>query len=75
VVDFKPLSFSSEKWKTEEIPSHLSVERNPHILERIVEEFDPPLKIGFALETQDLDRYAMEKLTKRKLDLLVGRET
>jgi phosphopantothenoylcysteine decarboxylase/phosphopantothenate--cysteine ligase len=72
VVDFKPLSFSSEKWKTEEIPSHLSVERNPHILERIVEEFDPPLKIGFALETQDLDRYAMEKLTKRKLDLLVG---
>jgi phosphopantothenoylcysteine decarboxylase/phosphopantothenate--cysteine ligase len=34
----------------------------------------PPFTVGFAAETQDIERYARDKLTRKKLDLIAAND-
>jgi len=69
VSDYSPKEIREEKIKREE-RLILELEKTPDI----IGEVEGPLKIGFALETHDLEENARKKLREKKLDLIVANE-
>ena len=45
---------------------------NPDILAAVAALPDPPYCVGFAAETDDLDRHAADKLARKRVDAIVG---
>lgn len=77
VADFRPKQTSKQKLKKEEGEEERVVHlvRNPDILAGLGRRFEKrnrPILVGFALETQNLERAAREKLEKKKADLIVA---
>jgi phosphopantothenoylcysteine decarboxylase/phosphopantothenate--cysteine ligase len=74
VADFKPIKKSKIKIKKENINfKSIGLERNRDILEFLGKnnKHRPSLVIGFAAETQNLNRNAFSKLRKKNCDLIV----
>ncbi len=76
VADFKVKKISSEKIKKSDSENlTLELEKNPDILEFVGHSKDrPALVIGFAAESQNLEKYAREKLKKKNCDLVVAND-
>lgn len=74
VSDFKVKNFSKEKIKKTATKNLiLELEKNPDILEFVgTNKKRPKLVIGFAAESNDLEKYAKEKLLKKNCDLIVA---
>ncbi len=74
VADFKPIKKSKIKIKKENINfKSIGLERNRDILEFLGKnnKHRPSLVIGFAAETQNLNRNAFSKLRQKNCDLIV----
>jgi len=50
----------------------LQLTRSPDILATVAALPDGPFTVGFAAETQDLERYALAKLANKGLDMLAA---
>ena len=76
VSDFKVKKFSNQKIKkTAEKNLILELEKNPDILEFVgTSKKRPDLVIGFAAESENLQKYAKEKLLKKNCDLVVAND-
>lgn len=76
VSDFKVKKFSNQKIKkTAEKNLILELEKNPDILEFVgTSKKRPDLVIGFAAESENLQKYAKEKLQKKNCDLIVAND-
>jgi len=82
VADYTPRVVSAEKIKkTAQSGDGLTVElvRTPDVLAEVaVHAQRPRVVVGFAAETNDVERYARDKLTRKQLDMIaanqVGRE-
>ena len=76
VSDFKVKNFSNQKIKkTAEKNLILELEKNPDILEFVgTSKKRPNLVIGFAAESENLQKYAKEKLQKKNCDLIVAND-
>ncbi|MDX2083219.1 MAG: bifunctional phosphopantothenoylcysteine decarboxylase/phosphopantothenate--cysteine ligase CoaBC [Rickettsiales bacterium] len=76
VADFKAKKVSQEKIKkTDNKNFILELEKNPDILEFVGKNKKrPKLVIGFAAESENLEKYAKEKLTKKNCDLIVAND-
>jgi phosphopantothenoylcysteine decarboxylase/phosphopantothenate--cysteine ligase len=76
VADFKVKKFSSTKIKKSPAQNlTLELEQNPDILEFVGNNKNrPQLVIGFAAESENLEKYAKEKLQKKNCDLVVGND-
>jgi phosphopantothenoylcysteine decarboxylase/phosphopantothenate--cysteine ligase len=76
VSDFKVKNFSNQKIKkTAEKNLILELEKNPDILEFVgTSKKRPNLVIGFAAESENLQKYAKEKLLKKNCDLIVAND-
>jgi phosphopantothenoylcysteine decarboxylase/phosphopantothenate--cysteine ligase len=76
VSDFKVKNFSNQKIKkTAEKNLILELEKNPDILEFVgTSKKRPDLVIGFAAESENLQKYAKEKLLKKNCDLIVAND-
>lgn len=76
VADYRPLAPAQQKIKKNE--SQLTVEfvKNPDILREVGERRGGarPVLVGFAMETQDLERHARQKLIDKRADLIVGND-
>lgn len=77
VADFRPTSTSDHKIKkTDELT--LQLEKNPDILLSVAERRRaskmPHVVVGFAAESQNLAAYALDKLERKGLDLLVAND-
>jgi len=73
VADYRPKASADQKIKKSD--DHLIVEfvRNPDILKKLGEIKTPSQVLcGFAMETQNLDENAREKLEKKNCDLLIA---
>jgi len=71
VADFRPIDTQEHKIKKgkDKAPPTISLTENPDILKTISNsEQRPPLVVGFAAETQDLEKYASEKLARKGCD-------
>lgn len=74
VADYRPESCADDKIKKSRGTMTLSLVRNPDILATVAARAEPPFTVGFAAETRDLAHYAMDKLKRKKLDMIVAND-
>lgn len=75
VADYAPLQVAEQKIKKTGENLTIALGRNPDILGNLASQDLPGLvRIGFAAETQDLLQNALEKLRKKRLDMIVAND-
>lgn len=80
VADYRPLHQAEYKIKKKDEALTLELVRNPDILQAIGEwkQAQPggrgPIIVGFAAETNDLERHALDKLSRKKCDFVVAND-
>ena len=74
VADYRPVSKQPEKIK--KLHADLSVEliRNPDIITEVTKLNDRPFVVGFAAETQQLEKFALQKLERKRMDMIAGND-
>lgn len=72
VADYRPSKVAEHKIKKEGTSLTVELEKNPDILMELGERKKHQLLIGFAAETRDLEKNAVEKLKRKNLDLIVA---
>ncbi|TVY08743.1 bifunctional phosphopantothenoylcysteine decarboxylase/phosphopantothenate--cysteine ligase CoaBC [Paenibacillus cremeus] len=74
-ADYRPVERAEQKIKKKEEELTLTLVKNPDILQAVGERKTPKqFVIGFAAETHNLDAFAMDKLKRKKCDLLVAND-
>ncbi len=72
VADYRVEQVAQEKIKKNDNAMTLTLVRNPDILASIAAMPERPFCVGFAAETEHVEKYARGKLTKKKLDLIAA---
>ncbi len=72
VADYRPVDCLDRKIKKDADEMSLLLKKNQDILAEIGRRKTHQWVIGFAAETNDLDKYAQLKLEKKNLDMIVG---
>lgn len=74
VSDFRPVHAADHKIKKDEAESVLQLERTDDILLKLGKAGRGGLLVGFAAETDDVERNAAKKLKEKNLDLIVAND-
>lgn len=76
VADYRPAEPAKNKIKKSQDRLTIELVKNPDILAELGSKRSgkKPVLIGFAMETNDLARYARKKLVDKRCDLIVGNE-
>ncbi len=75
VADYRPATVESQKIKKRDEKLQLELVRNPDILGEVATHPDrPACVIGFAAETHDTERYAEDKLVRKRLDAIIAND-
>ena len=75
VADYAPLNVAEQKIKKTGENLTVELSRNPDILGNLAEMELPGLvRVGFAAETQDLVANALDKLRRKKLDMIAAND-
>ena len=72
VADYTPAAPAPGKLKKAASPLSLELRPTPDILAEVAALDNPPFTVGFAAETEDLERHARSKLERKRLDLIAG---
>lgn len=73
VADFRPRERSDSKIKKRgDGGLTLELVQNPDILAGVAARQDRPFVVGFAAETDDVERYARDKLERKRLDMIAA---
>lgn len=70
VADYRPKIFVEQKIKKNNESLTLELIKNPDILAQVAALDKRPLCIGFAAETQQVEKYATDKLKRKNLDMI-----
>ncbi|QJD95055.1 bifunctional phosphopantothenoylcysteine decarboxylase/phosphopantothenate--cysteine ligase CoaBC [Mucilaginibacter robiniae] len=72
VADYTPTTVASQKIKKQTDSFNIELKKTTDVLKTLGERKRPEqILVGFALETQHEEQYAMEKLRKKNLDFIV----
>jgi len=74
VADYRPVHQAEEKIKKSGDQISLTLVKNPDIVATVASHPDRPFTVGFAAETQDLERYALGKLERKNLDMVIAND-
>ncbi|MBD3898517.1 bifunctional phosphopantothenoylcysteine decarboxylase/phosphopantothenate--cysteine ligase CoaBC [Halomonas sp. ML-15] len=78
VADYRAAAPAAHKLKKRDDADGLTLElvKNPDIIAAVaaLPATERPLVVGFAAETQELERYAVDKLTRKGLDMIVAND-
>ncbi len=74
VADYKPKEVHGRKMKKQEGGQLLELERTADILLELGRRKSHQLLIGFAAETNDVEKYAKEKLEKKNADYIIAND-
>jgi phosphopantothenoylcysteine decarboxylase/phosphopantothenate--cysteine ligase len=74
VADYRPMSVAEQKIKKQADSMELKLEKNVDIVSAVADKFNDLFVVGFAAETQDIEAYARDKLTRKKLDAIVAND-
>ncbi|HUL80877.1 MAG TPA: bifunctional phosphopantothenoylcysteine decarboxylase/phosphopantothenate--cysteine ligase CoaBC [Gammaproteobacteria bacterium] len=74
VSDYRPLKAATQKIKRSAEEMELALVRSPDTLASVAKLKSPPFTVGFAAETQDVARYAREKLDKKRIDMIAANQ-
>lgn len=72
VADYRPIKVNPTKLKKQKNEIALKLIRNPDILAQLGRKKGKKKLIGFALETEDIEKNARKKLAEKKLDLIIA---
>jgi len=72
VSDYRPVDSFQQKIKKEKDEIVLSLQRNQDILEKLGRRKENRLLVGFAAETENLEKNSIDKLVRKNLDIIVG---
>jgi len=72
VSDYRPVQISAEKIKKTSESMVLSLTRTPDILATVAAGSPRPFVVGFAAETQNVERNALTKLESKRLDMIAA---
>lgn len=79
VADYRPAEVVQSKIKKKTESLQLELEPTQDILQTVAMLPEPPFTVGFAAETDELERFARDKLVRKQLDMIaanwVGGET
>ena len=74
VADYRPENAAPQKIKKASDKLIINLTKNPDILAELGSQKTSQILVGFAAETQDLAKHAMEKLRRKNLDMLVAND-
>lgn len=74
VSDYRPTDAAAQKIKKQGDTLTIVLEKTRDILTEIGRHKKRPLMVGFAAETEDLEKNAQEKCRRKKLDLIVAND-
>lgn len=74
VSDYRPVQVSSEKIKKTSDSLLLALSRTPDILATVAAGKQRPFVVGFAAETQNVERNALAKLEGKRLDMIAANQ-
>ena len=72
VSDYQCDNLLSQKIKKQGETLSLKLTKSPDILSSVAEQKKPPFTVGFAAETENLKKYAKEKLRLKSLDMIIA---
>jgi phosphopantothenoylcysteine decarboxylase/phosphopantothenate--cysteine ligase len=72
VADYAPAESAPQKIKKRGETLDLSLQKTPDILAEVALRLPRPFTVGFAAETEELERHAREKLENKRLDLMAA---
>ncbi len=72
VADYRVANQQDKKTKKSDASLQLDFELNKDILASVAALEDGPFTLGFAAETNDLEKYAREKLARKNLDMIAA---
>ncbi len=70
VADFRPATTAEQKIKKGDAEQSISLVVNPDILATVAQQEKAPFTVGFAAETQHMERYARGKLETKQLNMI-----
>ncbi len=74
VADYRVAQQSEQKIKKTSDQMQLSLIRNPDIVSIVTALDNPPFTLGFAAETENVEKYAADKLSRKKLDMIAANQ-
>lgn len=74
VADYRPAQQVEQKIKKNRDEMQLTLIKNPDILSEVAALPNRPFVVGFAAETQDLEHYARDKLSRKRLDMIAAND-
>jgi len=74
VADYRPKSYANSKIKKDFETLSVSLKKTIDILQELSLRKNGKILVGFALETDNLEHYAREKMAKKNLDLVVAND-
>lgn len=72
VADYSPARAAAQKIKKRSAALDLRLARTPDILAEVAARRRRPFLVGFAAETEDLEKHAHAKLAKKRLDMIAA---
>ena len=72
VADYRPQTIAAQKLKKTAATLSLELTRNPDILADVAALPVAPFTVGFAAETQAIDRHARDKLREKNIDMIAA---
>lgn len=77
VADYRPANIAEQKIKKTDDSDEMTITmvKNPDIVASVAGlQESRPFTVGFAAETQDVEQYAISKLTKKNLDMICAND-
>lgn len=74
VADYQPVTISKQKIKKQGTAVHLDLEPTQDIIKSVAELPRRPFVVGFAAETTDVEAHALDKLKRKKLDMIAANQ-
>jgi phosphopantothenoylcysteine decarboxylase/phosphopantothenate--cysteine ligase len=74
VADWRPAQANAQKTKKGGTAPTIALVENPDILAEVASLKPKPFVVGFAAETENLERNARDKLARKKLDMIAANE-
>lgn len=74
VADYRPAKIAGQKLKKEDAWLQLELEKTEDILKRIGDMKGKKMLVGFAAETENLEKNARKKLKAKNLDLIIAND-
>ncbi len=74
IADYAPATFSQQKMKKSSDSMQLDLVKAPDTLATVAALEKPPFMVGFAAETSDVKKYALGKLERKRLDMIIANQ-